>query len=174
MCMVEAPLVQRRQFLFALLVTIGMAATVGIALGFEHFGGYIPCALCLLQRDPYYYGIPLGVAAVLTSALKLPSWTTRTLLLIIGILMLIGAGLGVYHAGAEWHFWEGPSTCATTAQGVSSDVGDLLGDLDAKHAPSCTDAALRVFGLSFAGWNVVASLVLAAIALSGARRGLTS
>ncbi|MDX0405077.1 disulfide bond formation protein B [Sinorhizobium medicae] len=172
--MVEAPLVQRRQFLFALLVTIGMAATVGIALGFEHFGGYIPCALCLLQRDPYYYGIPLGVAAVLTSALKLPSWTTRTLLLIIGILMLIGAGLGVYHAGAEWHFWEGPSTCATTAQGVSSDVGDLLGDLDAKHAPSCTDAALRVFGLSFAGWNVVASLVLAAIALSGARRGLTS
>ncbi|MDX0429108.1 disulfide bond formation protein B [Sinorhizobium medicae] len=168
--MVEAPLVQRRQFLFALLVTIGMAATVGIALGFEHFGGYIPCALCLLQRDPYYYGIPLGVAAVLTSALKLPSWTTRTLLLIIGILMLIGAGLGVYHAGAEWHFWEGPSTCATTAQGVSSDVGDLLGDLDAKHAPSCTDAALRVFGLSFAGWNVVASLVLAAIALSGARR----
>ncbi|PLU20305.1 disulfide bond formation protein B [Sinorhizobium medicae] len=170
MCMVEAPLVQRRQFLFALLVTIGMAATVGIALGFEHFGGYIPCALCLLQRDPYYYGIPLGVAAVLTSALKLPSWTTRTLLLIIGILMLIGAGLGVYHAGAEWHFWEGPSTCATTAQGVSSDVGDLLGDLDAKHAPSCTDAALRVFGLSFAGWNVVASLVLAAIALSGARR----
>ncbi|PLT96153.1 disulfide bond formation protein B [Sinorhizobium medicae] len=170
MCMVEAPLVQRRQYLFALLVTIGMAATVGIALGFEHFGGYIPCALCLLQRDPYYYGIPLGVAAVLTSALKLPSWTTRTLLLIIGILMLIGAGLGVYHAGAEWHFWEGPSTCATTAQGVSSDVGDLLGDLDAKHAPSCTDAALRVFGLSFAGWNVVASLVLAAIALSGARR----
>ncbi|MDX1002519.1 disulfide bond formation protein B [Sinorhizobium medicae] len=168
--MVEAPLVQRRQFLFALLVTIGMAATVGIALGFEHFGGYIPCALCLLQRDPYYYGIPLGVAAVLTSALKLPSWTTRTLLLIIGILMLIGAGLGVYHAGAEWHFWEGPSTCATTAQGVSSDVGDLLGDLDATHAPSCTDAALRVFGLSFAGWNVVASLVLAAIALSGARR----
>ncbi|WP_026160934.1 disulfide bond formation protein B [Sinorhizobium medicae] len=168
--MVEAPLVQRRQFLFALLVTIGMAATVGIALGFEHFGGYIPCALCLLQRDPYYYGIPLGVAAVLTSALKLPSWTTRTLLLIIGILMLIGAGLGAYHAGAEWHFWEGPSTCATTAQGVSSDVGDLLGDLDAKHAPSCTDAALRVFGLSFAGWNVVASLVLAAIALSGARR----
>ncbi|MDX0423645.1 disulfide bond formation protein B [Sinorhizobium medicae] len=168
--MVEAPLVQRRQYLFALLVTIGMAATVGIALGFEHFGGYIPCALCLLQRDPYYYGIPLGVAAVLTSALKLPSWTTRTLLLIIGILMLIGAGLGVYHAGAEWHFWEGPSTCATTAQGVSSDVGDLLGDLDAKHAPSCTDAALRVFGLSFAGWNVVASLVLAAIALSGARR----
>ncbi len=132
--------------------TIGMVATVGGALGFEHIGGYIPCALCLLQRDPYYYGIPLGVLAILASVLKLPAWTTRTLLLAVGILMLVGAGLGVYHAGAEWHFWEGPSTCATTAQGISPDVGDLLGDLDAKHAPSCTTRQCACSGfLSQAG-----------------------
>lgn len=161
---------QRKQFIFTVLVTLGMAATVGGALGFEHIGGYIPCALCLLQRDPYYYGIPLGIIAILTSVLKLPAWTTRTLLVLVGLLMLIGAGIGVYHAGVEWHFWEGPSTCATTAQGVSSDVGNLLGDLETKHAPSCTDAALRVFGLSFAGWNVIASLILAAIALRGAAK----
>ena len=168
--MIEASVAQRQQLIFAGLVTLGMAATVGGALGFEHIGGYIPCALCLLQRDPYYYGIPLGILAIATSVLKLPAWTTRTLLLLVGILMLTGAGIGVYHAGAEWHFWEGPSTCATTAQGVSSDVGDLLGDLDSKHAPSCTDAALRILGLSFAGWNVIASLMLAAIALRGAAK----
>lgn len=169
-CMIEASVAQRQQFILAVLVTLGMTATVGGALGFEHIGGYIPCALCLLQRDPYYYGIPLGILAILTSVLKLPVWTTRTLLVLVGISMLVGAGIGVYHAGAEWHFWDGPSTCATTAQGISSDVGDLLGDLDAKHAPSCTEAALRVFGLSFAGWNVIASLVLAAIALRGAAK----
>ncbi|OHV78303.1 disulfide bond formation protein B [Ensifer sp. LCM 4579] len=168
--MIEASVAQRQQFILAVLVTLGMTATVGGALGFEHIGGYIPCALCLLQRDPYYYGIPLGILAILTSVLKLPVWTTRTLLVLVGISMLVGAGIGVYHAGAEWHFWDGPSTCATTAQGISSDVGDLLGDLDAKHAPSCTEAALRVFGLSFAGWNVIASLVLAAIALRGAAK----
>ncbi|WOS62080.1 disulfide bond formation protein B [Sinorhizobium fredii] len=168
--MIEVSVAQRQQLIFAGLVTLGMAATVGGALGFEHIGGYIPCALCLLQRDPYYYGIPLGLLAILTSVLKLPAWTTRTLLGIVGILMLVGAGIGVYHAGAEWHFWEGPSTCATTAEGISSNVGDLLGDLDAKHAPSCTDAALRILGLSFAGWNVIASLILAAIALRGAAR----
>lgn len=168
--MIEASATRRQQLPFTVLVTFGMAATVGGALGFEHIGGYIPCALCLLQRDPYYYGIPLGVLAILTSVLKLPAWTTRTLLLLVGILMLVGAGIGVYHAGVEWHFWEGPSTCATTAQGISSDVGNLLGDLDAKHAPSCTDAALRVLGLSFAGWNVIASLTLAAIALRGAAK----
>ncbi|WP_209852398.1 disulfide bond formation protein B [Rhizobium herbae] len=159
-----------RGLLPSLVATLGMAATVGGALAFEHIGGYIPCALCLMQRTPYYWGIPIGVAAIATSVLKLPAWTTRTLLLVIGILMLVGAGLGVYHAGVEWHFWEGPATCATTASGVSGNVGDLLGDLDSKHGPSCTDAALRVLGLSFAGWNVIASLILAGIALRGATK----
>lgn len=89
------------------LVTLGMAATVGTALAFEHLGGYIPCALCLMQRDPYYYGIPVGILAVLNAIFGGPAWVTRVLLVIVGILMLVGAGIGVYHAGAEWHFWKG-------------------------------------------------------------------
>lgn len=159
-----------RGLLPSVVATLGMTATVGGALAFEHIGGYIPCALCLMQRTPYYWGIPIGVVAIATSVLKLPAWTTRALLLVIGILMLVGAGLGVYHAGVEWHFWEGPATCATSASGVSTNVGDLLGDLDSKHGPSCTDAALRVLGLSFAGWNVIASLILAAVSLRGAAK----
>lgn len=154
---------------YALLLTLGMAATVGGALGFEHIGGYIPCALCLVERLPYYYGIPVAALAAVSAAFGGPAWVTRGLLLITGLMMLVGAGMGVYHAGAEWGFWEGPSTCATSAQGVSSNVGDLLGDLDAKRPPSCTEAALRVLGLSFAGWNVIASLLFAAIAFAGAR-----
>ncbi len=157
-----------RRLLPSFLVTLGMAATVGGALAFEHIGGYIPCALCLMQRTPYYWGIPIGIIAIVSSVVKLPVRLTRVLLGVIAILMLVGAGIGIYHAGVEWHFWEGPATCATSAQGVSSNVGDLLGDLDSKHGPSCTDAALRVLGLSFAGWNVIASLILAAIAVRGA------
>ncbi len=84
-------------------------------------------------------------------------------------MMLVGAGMGVYHAGVEWGFWEGPLTCATTAQGVTQNAGDLLSDLNSKHGPSCTEASFRLLGLSFAGWNVIASLILAAIAFSGAR-----
>ncbi|WP_156373852.1 MULTISPECIES: disulfide bond formation protein B [unclassified Rhizobium] len=158
-----------RRLLPSFLVTLGMAATVGGALAFEHIGGYIPCALCLMQRTPYYWGIPIGIIAIVSSVVKLPVRLTRVLLGVIAILMLVGAGIGIYHAGVEWHFWEGPATCATSAQGVSSNVGDLLGDLDSKHGPSCTDAALRVLGLSFAGWNVIASVILAGIALRGVR-----
>ncbi|MFD1330355.1 disulfide bond formation protein B [Mycoplana ramosa] len=153
----------------ALLLTFGLAATVGTALGFEHIGGYIPCALCLIERLPYYYGIPVAGLAAVSAALGGPVWLTRGLLLLTALMMLVGAGLGVYHAGAEWGFWEGPSTCATSAQGVTQNAGDLLGDLDAKMPPSCTEASLRVLGLSFAGWNVIASLLFAGIAFAGVR-----
>lgn len=157
----------------ASVLAIGMAATVGIALGFQHLGGYIPCALCLLQREPYYWGIPVALAALATAAFRLPPAVSRGLLAIVGIMMIIGAGMGVYHSGVEWGFWEGPATCSTSANGMTTDAGNLLNDLNAIKGPSCTDAALRVLGLSFAGWNVIASVILAAIAFRAvlARRG---
>ncbi|MCL6708673.1 disulfide bond formation protein B [Pseudomonas sp. R2.Fl] len=156
--------------LVAGVATIGMAVVVGSALGFEHIGGYIPCALCLMQRNPYYIGIPLGVLAVLSAVLKLPAWITKTLLIAIGVLMVVGAGMGVYHAGVEWKFWEGPASCSITAAGAGSAGGDILGQLNAVKGPSCTEATLRVLGLSFAGWNVLTSIALAAIAFWGATR----
>ncbi|MCJ8520292.1 disulfide bond formation protein DsbB [Pseudorhizobium tarimense] len=165
-----SPDASRRYAFYAGVVTLGMTATVGGALAFQYVGGYIPCALCLLQRNPYYYSIPLGIAALLATALRLPSWVIRSLLAAIGMMMLVGAGMGVYHAGVEWGFWEGPATCATSAPGVSTNAGSLLDDLNAFHGPSCTEASLRVLGLSFAGWNVIASLILAAIAFAGARK----
>ena len=44
----------------------------------------------------------------------------------------------------------------------------VLDAIDAFVPPSCDTAALRVLGLSFAGWNAVASVILAVIALRGA------
>lgn len=154
----------------ALLLAAGMAATVGSALGFEHLGGYIPCALCLLQRQPYYYGIPVALLAALNAAIGGPAWLTRSLLALVGVMMIVGAGMGIYHSGVEWHFWEGPATCATSASGVTQDAGNLLNDLNAIKGPSCTDAALRVLGLSFAGWNVIASVLLAGLAFRAVAR----
>ena len=154
----------RPGFVYSILLAIGMAAAVGTALGFQYIGGYIPCALCLLQRQPYYYAIPIAVLAAVSELVGLPNWITRALILAAGMLMLVTAGMGVYHAGVEWHFWPGPATCSTTASSMTTNAGDLLGELNTIKGPSCTDAALRVLGLSFAGWNVIASLVLAAFA----------
>lgn len=150
------------------LVTLGMAFTVGSALAFEHLGGYTPCALCLLQRDPYYYAIPLGAVAVFLAFSGKLVALQRILLVIIGIAMLIGATLGVYHSGVEWGFWDGPVSCGG-AQAITTNAGSLLNSLDSTLPPSCNSAALRVLGLSFAGWNVIASVILAGLAFIGAR-----
>jgi disulfide bond formation protein DsbB len=148
------------------LLALGMAGAVGGALAFEHIGGFVPCALCLQQRTPYYIGIPVAVAAFAAATLRAPVAVTRGLFLVAAALMLYGGGLGAYHSGVEWGWWEGPAGCGGGA--VTTDAGSLLSSLNATRPPSCNEAAGRLFGLSFAGWNVIASLGLAAIALKGA------
>ncbi|MBZ5760945.1 MULTISPECIES: disulfide bond formation protein B [Rhizobium] len=161
----------RPAFGYAALLALGMSATVGSALGFQYIGGYTPCELCLMQRLPYYYGIPVAILAALSALFGMPAWLTRALLAVAGIMMLVGGGMGVYHAGVEWNFWEGPSSCTGPAFSSTTPAsGGVLGSLNKVHGPSCSVAALRVLGLSMAGWNVIASLILAAIAVAGFRK----
>jgi disulfide bond formation protein DsbB len=154
----------------ALILAAGTAATVLTALAFQHIGGYMPCMLCYIERDPYYFSIPVAIGAAAASYFKAPAWVSRALLGLVLIAMLIGGGIATYHAGAEWGFWEGPSACASPVDSVTTNAGNLLNDLNAVHGPSCTQAALRILGLSFAGWNVLASLLFAGIAFWGMRR----
>ena len=151
----------------ALILAVTMAAVVGTALGFEHIGGYLSCALCLEQRPPYYRGVPVMCAAALAAALKAHPTLVRVLFFAGGGLMLYGAGLGIHHSGVEWGWWPGPEGCGGTA-GLTTDASNLLGDLNAIKPPACNEAALRVLGLSFAGWNVIASVILATGCLRGA------
>lgn len=153
----------------AALGAIGMAVTVGTALGFQHIGGYMPCKLCLEQRLPYYIGIPVMLLALASSVLKLPPLVTRGLLLAGALLMTWSIWLGVFHSGVEWGFWPGPDDCGVVAPPPAGS-GSLLDQLDTVIPPSCDQAAGRFLGLSFAGWNVVASIVLAAIAWVAALR----
>ncbi|MAU95321.1 MAG: disulfide bond formation protein B [Fulvimarina sp.] len=156
-----------RQVLATGFLLVGMAITVGSALLFQYVGGYIPCALCLTQRIPYYVGVPLALVAFIAAAGRAPAPLVRGLILVIGLVMLVSLGLGIYHAGVEWHFWQGPSGCSQVGGGDLSS-GDLLADIDAVHPPSCDAAAGRFLGLSFAGWNAVASALFAAVALRSA------
>jgi len=155
-----------RQTLASALLLVGTSATVGSALLFQHVGGYIPCALCLEQRTPYYLAIPVALVALLLSLTGARTIAVRVLLAVTAVLMVWAATLGVFHAGVEWGWWAGPADCAAAA---SVDLsGDLLATLDSVHPPSCTEAALRIFGLSLAGWNAVAATILALIAGRGA------
>jgi disulfide bond formation protein DsbB len=139
---------------------IGLAAILG-AWGFQIFGGYAPCKLCLEQRLPYYCGLPVLLVAILLLAARKSEALARLLLVVVGLIFLAGLGLAIYHAGAEWQFWAGPSDCGG-GLATTGNAGDLLAQIGKTRVVSCTDAALRVLGLSFAGWNAVVSAVIAA------------
>lgn len=158
----------RTQTSTAVLLALAMAATVGGALAFQHIGGYIPCKLCYEQRMPYYVGAPLMALAALSAFLRWPGLLTRLLLLAGAALMLYGLYLGVYHSGVEWSWWPGPTDCGMVVAPPDTGGNGVLDAIDAVMPPSCDKAALRILGLSLAGWNAIASLVLAAIALRGA------
>ncbi|TKT75249.1 disulfide bond formation protein B [Aquamicrobium sp. LC103] len=160
----------KTQKISAAILTLGMAATVGTALGFQHIGGYIPCKLCLEQRLPYYIGVPVMALALLSAVFRMPAIVTRSLLLVGALLMTWGLYLGGFHAGVEWGWWPGPTDCGAVAPSAGGDAGSLLDSLNAVVPPSCDQAAGRFLGLSFAGWNVIASLFLAAVAYVGAFR----
>jgi len=157
----------RAHMLTAGFLMIAMAATVGTALAFQHIGGYIPCKLCLAQRTPYYVGVPLMAVALVSAVFQWPTWLTRVLLLAGGLLMAYGLYLGVYHAGVEWSWWPGPTDCGVVEAPEGSGNG-VLDQLDTVIPPSCDRATLRILGLSFAGWNAVASFILTLIAFRGA------
>ena len=154
------------------LVLFAAAVVIATALAFERFGGYSPCPLCLQQRYAYYAGVPaLFLALVLLSAGYVR--VAAALFLLVAAAFLANAGLGTYHAGAEWKFWPGPDTCGGS-QALSTGAGGLFKDLATTRVIRCDEAPWHFLGLSFAGWNVVASLALAAGAAFSAvkaRRG---
>jgi disulfide bond formation protein DsbB len=159
--------------LIALAILAAAAATVGAALAFEHVGGYEPCALCIKERGPYYATVPLALAAVF-AAWRRPNRILATgFFALIAVVMLYGAGLGVYHAGIEWRLWEGPATCAGGAAPATASA--MLESLQPGNiGPSCTEAVWRFLGLSFAGWNAIVATGLAFLASLGLVRAYGS
>lgn len=150
-------------------IGLGLLATgvVSTAWVFELYG-FTPCQLCLWQRIPYYVAAPLLVFAGLLGFNGFSSFV-RAALALVGLIFVVSTGLAVYHSGVEWGFWAGPTTCAVVGGGTASDATNLLESLAASRPPSCTEAAGRFLGLSFAGWNVVASAGLAAACFFAAR-----
>ncbi len=149
-------------------------ATILAALGYEHIGGYEPCALCLKERAPYYVGIPLAAVALVLASLATRWRLTAALFALFALVMGYGVILGIYHAGAEWTFWPGPSSCGVAGSGPA-DTGQMLDALKTPTiGPSCTDAVWRLAGLSFAGWNAVIAAGLCLLGLLGVARAYGS
>jgi disulfide bond formation protein DsbB len=155
------PLIARAAPLLILLIA---CAALGAALIFQHVFGYVPCQMCLWQRWAYYLGIPLA-AVLAAGGARLPPGVVKIGLFVLLVSFAGNAALGLYHAGVEWHIWPGPTSCGAGAEGPST--GSLIEDLKRTRVVACDAAPWHFLGLSFAGWNTVASAALAGVAAIG-------
>ena len=144
------------------LVFVLALAVIGVAILSQYWGGLLPCALCLKQRVAFYLAMPL-LALAWFYASRAPL-ATRGLLTTIGIIFLANAGLGFYHAGIEYGWWLGPASCGGGAA-QALDTGALFEALKSGAMVRCDAPAFTLFGLSLAGYNVIACLALAGLAL---------
>jgi disulfide bond formation protein DsbB len=157
--------VLRRWPLIAALASAAMLAT---AHAFERFGGYAPCTLCYRQREVYW----VALAAALVGAMVVRFWRpslARGVCALLALIFLYGAGLAAYHAGVEWKWWPGPTTCTGGGAVSAADMADLLAGHRIR-GPSCDKAAWVFLGLSMAGWNALVSLGLSLVSLAAAFR----
>lgn len=147
------------------------AAMLAIAHAFESFGGLAPCTLCLRQREIYWWVGGLALAFMVIVRLPGGPRVRQATCWILALGFLIGAGVAVYHAGAEWKFWPGPTTCASAGgSGVDAQAMSALLNGARIHGPSCDKAAWIFLGLSMAGWNALISLGLSALSAAAALR----
>jgi disulfide bond formation protein DsbB len=132
----------------------GSAVVLAAALAFQYLGGLAPCPMCIWQRWPHVAAVALGLAALALG------W--RAAAALGAVAMLVGAGLGLFHAGVEQGWWEGPSTCAAGPVGGLS-TEELLAQILNAPLVRCDEIAWSFAGVSMAGWNAILSLALAAL-----------
>jgi disulfide bond formation protein DsbB len=155
----------------ALVVAVVGIATILGAWFFQFGLGYLPCPLCYEQRIPHYVGIPLALVVAFASGRRSPRGVILAGLAALALVMLWGAGIAIYHAGVEWHWWAGPPDCSG-AFGAMGSASDLIKKLENVQIVRCDEAAWRFLGISLAGYNAVISVALAAVAAWGVTRTL--
>lgn len=151
--------------LIALAILAIATSSIAGAYVFEALG-FAPCELCLKERLPYYAAIPIAALAALFAArgyMRL----LRAGFAGLALIFAVSAAFGAYHAGVEWGFWPGPSECTGVLEHAPT-VEAFLSQLQSVKVVRCDAPALRIFGLSLAGWNAVISAGLALAATMGA------
>ena len=118
----------------------------------SQLAGLVPCEMCHWQRWPHY-------AAVVVAALSflVPGRPVRMLfVLFAGVLVAVSGAIGVFHAGVEYHWWQGITAC--TAPVGQGDPMELLTAALRRPLVRCDVPQWSLFGISLAGFNAILSL----------------
>jgi len=108
--------------------------------------GLFPCEMCWWQRYAHFAAMALALAACFIRP-------ARWLVALAGLAIAVAALLGLYHAGVEYGWWEGVTSCAMTAE----TGGDPLEAIMNAPLARCDVAPWSLLGISLAGWNFLFS-----------------
>ncbi|VWX60885.1 disulfide bond formation protein B [Sphingorhabdus sp. 109] len=133
----------------ALLAFLLPAALLGGALIGQYGFGLYPCEMCMWQRWPHLAAIILAVLALI-----LRDRSAALFLVIAAAIAILVSGLiGGYHAGVEYGWWEGLTSCATNMP----TGGDMLDSIMNAPLTRCDVAPWTLFDISLAGFNFLLS-----------------
>ena len=158
----------RDPIFIVLMMSIAALATAFTA---QYGFGLRPCELCLFQRVPYGVVIFLALLAL---GLRLDARRMALVVGLCGLAFLVNSGLSLYHVGVEQHWWAGPTSC-TGGLGTVHSVQDLAALLSKPiDIPQCDKVAWSLFGISMAGYNIIACIGMAAFCLLATQRLVSS
>jgi disulfide bond formation protein DsbB len=146
---------------FPAFVLTASAAVLGGAFISQYWGGLAPCELCLLQRWPWGAAIIISLIAITVGRRSTLPWVA----LLLSTVFAIGSALAFYHVGVEKHWFAGPSAC-TGAATAADTVEELKKQILRQVPVRCDEPAWSQWGISLAGWNLLASLVMGSTCLA--------
>src|SRR5438132_5534866 len=138
---------------------------LGAALLSQYWGGLAPCELCLLQRWPWAAAIAISLVALVAGGRPVLPWVP----LVLAVVFALSAIFAFYHVGVEQHWFAGPSAC-TASSGGAMTLEDMKRQILGTAPVLCDRVQWSLFGVSLAGWNLLASLSMAAICAGTFRR----
>src|SRR5712691_376137 len=150
---------------FAGFVLLASTIVLGAALLSQYWGGLAPCELCLLQRWPWAGAIAISLVALIVGSRPALPWVALALALVFAL----GGAIAFYHVGVEQHWFAGPSACTASGAGATT-LEDMKRQILGTAPVLCDRVQWALFGVSLAGWNLLASLGMAAICADVFRR----
>ena len=142
-----------------LIAALGSIALLGGAYWFQYVVGLAPCDMCLWQRYPHMLAILFGL---LTVPLLIEPRAALIFALLAILALFVTAGIGVYHAGVEQHWWQGPQSC-TGRIPAGLSVEELKKYLLEARMVRCDAIPWKMWNISMAGWNAILSGALALV-----------
>ncbi len=122
--------------------------------------------LCIYQRYAYLGAAAFGLLGLIAG----PRGAGRgAAVALAGLAFLTGAAIAVFHVGVEQHWWRGTTGCHAPAFDLNASIADLRKQLLETSFVPCDAVQWSLFGISMAGYNVLASLGLALACLWAAR-----